>query len=104
MLKDYGGVFVDFGYFMFEKIDWLTHIKSNDHIFNNVNKFPDVVMFHDHSKAQDWSVNINSGTKIAHNLTYLTKGFVAAVNNATFVTDQLNNLLQNLKSSKDAKP
>ncbi len=98
MLRDYGGVFVDFGHFVFEKIDWLTQIKSNGHVFNNMHEFPEVLLFHDHSKTQEWSVNINSGTKIAHNLTYLTKGFVAAVKNAAFVTDQLNTLQLQLKS------
>lgn len=54
-------------------------------------------MFHNHSAVDKWSVNINSGTKIAHNLSYLTEGFVAAMKNSSFIAKELDTILKRLK-------
>ncbi len=62
-----------------------------------------MVMFHNHSAVDKWSVNINSGNKIAHNLKYLTEGFVAAVKNSSFVINELERLFKRLKEPNNAQ-
>ena len=98
VLRKYGGIFIDFGVFLLQRLDWVGDIVNNEHVFNKYGNWPEVVMYHKHEQF-DWGVNINSGVKEAGKLSYNTD-FIASTKNSKLISEWLEYILDQTKSSQ----